>query len=212
MKHISVAQMRELERRAVEERGVPASRLMEAAGKAVADEAAKLTDGGIYYLFAGYGNNGGDGFVAARYLAKSGYAVRVFLVGEPKKLSAESQANLDLSIDAGISAKKMTSAVDIETAMKPIAAKDVIIDAIFGIGLKGEVMEFYQKVIEAINSTKAHVISVDVPSGLDADTGKPLPVAVRAEETVTFAYPKTGFKSPQAQPYLGKLIIADIGL
>lgn len=212
MKYVTVAEMKAIDRAAIEERGIPAERLMENAGRKVADEALDLSPRGSVAIFCGYGNNGGDGFVGARLLIQAGISVEVFLVGNPKKFSPETESNFNKLATLKCLPAVLSSLSDIDKISGCIKGAGVIVDAIFGIGINGMLDSFYTHLIETINSLGRPVISVDIPSGLNADTGEPLPTAVRAAKTVTMGYPKVGFRSPAAKEYIGEVIVADIGL
>lgn len=211
MRYVTASEMKEIDRITIEERGIPAERLMENAGKALADETMKMLKSGRITVLAGYGNNGGDGLVAARYLLNKSYKVSVVFVGKPKSFTPESNSNLERLLSMGSTPSSIFSKVDSERIFSG-GKPDIIIDAIFGIGIKGGLDEFYTTIIDRINSSGVPIVSADIPSGLDADTGKPLGAAVKAVKTVTFGYPKSGFKGPEAGQYIGELIIADIGL
>lgn len=212
MTHVTARQMKALEKDAIEKHGISEKALMERAGKAVADVARSMIASGSVTVFSGYGNNGGDGFVAARYLVEKQYAVTVFLVGAERPLSEASAANLDALGEFDIVPKKVRTVTSLAAASRMIGRPGLIVDAIFGIGIRGYLDDFYLSLVDAIVLTGAPVVSVDVPSGLDADTGKPLPRAVRATKTVTFGYPKAGFREPGATEYTGEVIVADIGI
>ena len=229
MRYVTAKEMKELDSRAINQRGVPASLLMENAGKAIVVEALKTGKKGKVFVFCGYGNNGGDGLVASRYLLRNNYPVETFLVGNPKPFSPEAQANYQALVAMNHTPLTLPSPLA-PKAHSPLARRgedkgegviktfdalpvpDLVIDAIFGIGLKGILDEFFLKLIDRINGFGCPVIAADVPSGLDADTGKPLGAAVRAWKTVTLSYPKIGFQNPAAKEYLGEVICVDIGL
>lgn len=211
-RYVTVKQMRELENAAVTKDGIALSTLMETAGRAVANEAIQIVKSGNIAVFSGYGNNGGDGMVAARYLIENGYQVKVFLAGNSKPFSPETNANYKTLIDLGYRPISISTKEEIKKRFQEMAKPEVIIDAIFGIGIHGMLSDFYLKLIDKINGIASPVISVDIPSGLEADSGESLGIAVQADKTVTFGYPKAGFKNPKAKVYLGELIIADIGL
>ncbi|MDP3804620.1 MAG: NAD(P)H-hydrate epimerase, partial [Candidatus Omnitrophota bacterium] len=207
-------------RYAIEDCGISAGSLMERAGKAVAEEVCKIydknkgrkgIDKGSVLIFCGYGNNGGDGLAAARHLFKNGYKVKVFFVGKPKSLSPETNSNLESLLTINIHPLFISNESDIENILGKIAKPDVVTDAIFGIGIKGSLDNFYVKLIDKINEIGAPIVSVDIPSGMDTDSGNPSPVAIKAASTVTFGYPKAGFKNAQADKFIGQLIVADIG-
>ena len=192
--------------------GIPALTLMENAGKAVAGEVAKAVKRGRVMIFAGYGNNGGDALVAARHLANKDYDVKVYFVGPPKSFSPESNKNLESLFTLGMAVGSIPSKDDIAPLFDGLKTPAAIVDGIFGIGLKGEVDDFYKELIDRINSAGAPVISIDIPSGLDADTGEVCGKTIKAATTVTFGYPKAGFVNPNAEMYIGKVVVADIGL
>lgn len=212
MRYVTTKEMQELDRAAIEDRGIPAAQLMEAAGKAVAEQAMAMSRGGPVTVFCGYGNNGGDGFVVARLLAGAGYAVRTFLVGSPRTQTPETAENAERLARMGHPPEMVMTEEGLGEARDAAAESILIIDALFGIGVRGRLDDIYVRLIEAINASGRPVIAVDVPSGLHADTGMPLPVAVRATKTVTMGYPKAGFLVPGAAAYIGELIVADIGI
>ena len=204
--------MKELDSRAIKQCGIAVYSLMENAGKAIAAEAMKTVRKGKVFVFCGYGNNGGDGFVAGRYLLLNGYLVETFLVGNPRPFSPETQANYQALVAMNRMPVNVSTAEEIGKVFVQLPAPDLLIDAIFGIGIRGVLDEFFIKLIDRINGFGCPVIAADVPSGLDADTGKPLGAAVRALKTVTLGYPKIGFQNPAAKLYTGEVICADIGL
>jgi len=212
MIYVTAEQMKRLDRYAIEQCGIPAAFLMENAGKAVADEAARIAGDCEIIVFSGYGNNGGDGFVSARYLKERSCRVKVFTTGPGKVFSQAAKVNLDAILKLNIIPEQIKLQKDIDVVFNGMKDRTIIVDAIFGIGIKGLLDGFYQSIIERINSTGFKIVSVDVPSGLDADTAEPRPCAVKAFSTVTFGYPKVGFTKTASKTYTGKVIVADIGL
>ncbi len=190
MKPVTREQIEEMDRRAQEEFGIPAVELMEQAGRAVSDEVLRRTNGPVVVV-CGKGNNGGDGFVAARHLAAAGRTVRVHLLSAPVP-GTPPDRNFHLVRDL----------------CGPFS-EGVVVDAIFGTGLRRAVEGKYLEAIEEINRQKTTVIAVDIPSGLDADSGEPLGAAVRADLTVTMGLPKVGFG--KAGDFTGEILVADIG-
>lgn len=181
--------------------GTPGISLMEVAGRAVADVAARSPLGTRIAIACGPGNNGGDGFVAARILAARGYRVQLGLLGTLDRLKG----------DAALAAAEWRG----ETL--PLAALDyagagLIIDALFGAGLDRVIEGEAAGVIAAINASKARVVAVDLPSGIQGESGQILGVAVRAEETVTFFRPKPGHFLMPGRAHVGRLTVADIGI
>ncbi len=212
LKYVTVREMKEIDRYTIEECGVPASALMENAGKAVAEEVKKIFSEGTVFIFCGYGNNGGDGMVAARYLWQERYQVKVFLVGKPKPFSPETEVNFQALKDLGCPVVSIKSVAELKGIFPTLSLPCLVIDAIFGIGIRGVLDDFYLLLIKKINSLGCPIVAVDIPSGLEGDTGEPLGVAVKATKTVTMGYPKVGFKNPTCQQFLGTLVVADIGL
>lgn len=212
MKVATAGQMGEFDRRAAEEFGVPSIVLMENAGRHVF-EAARDILGGLpgkrVAIVAGSGNNGGDGSVAARHLRDAGARVSVLLLADPKDVKGDAKTNLDILLKTDTSIRQVNSAEDVSTTL---VHSDLIIDAIFGTGLRGEVTGPAAEVIQAINLSKKPVIAVDIPSGLDADTGRIWGVCVRADCTVTFALPKIGLLSYPGAAHVGRLVVGDIGI
>ena len=139
-------------------------------------------------VIAGRGNNGGDGFVIARYLAQKGISVTVYLLSERQKVSGDAAANLKLLTPLKIPVIEMPNA-ETFSAHKTAMRHDAIwIDAILGTGLRSEVKGFFREVIDFINQTNKPVFAVDIPSGLNSDTGRPCGSCVRADATATFAF------------------------
>ena len=211
-RYVTAAQMKAIDRAAIEEHGIPAARLMENAGRAVADEAMKMVKAGPVLVLSGYGNNGGDGLVAARHLLQAGYVVTVFLTGTPKPFTPETEANFAALAMLGVNPVVVASQKDIDSIFGDLAKCSLIIDAIFGIGMRGGLDGFFTRLITRINALGAPIIAVDLPSGLNADIGNAMPVAIEATKTVALGFPKTGFMAPEAKKYIGELIVADIGL
>lgn len=212
MRYVTVKEMKELDNRAINQCGISASSLMENAGKAIAAEAMKTVRKGKVFVFCGYGNNGGDGFVAARHFLLNGYQLKTFLAGKPRPLSPETQANYRALVAMNHAPVVISGLKGIDEVFDGLPVPNLVIDAIFGIGIRGILDEFFIKLIGRINSFNSPVIAADVPSGLDADTGKPLGSVVKALKTVTLGYPKVGFQNPAAKLYTGEVICADIGL
>jgi hydroxyethylthiazole kinase-like uncharacterized protein yjeF len=207
LKTVSVKEMQELDRMAIEERGVPSITLMENAGKAVSEIAlSELKDikDKKAAVFCGGGNNGGDGFVAARHLFNKGVKVNVYLISKRPDLKNDPEINARLLEDIGVEICEISGPISLNS--------DLIIDAMFGIGLKGEVKKPAKDVIIDLNKKSIPVISVDVPSGLDADTGEILGASVKAGITVTMQFPKQGFYKNKGPEHVGKIIVADIGI
>ncbi len=214
MIHVTAEQMREIDRRAIQDIGIPGVALMENAGRRVFEEATKMVsprDGPIIVL-CGKGNNGGDGFVVVRHLVNNGYHVEAYLVGSADEVSGDASTNLAVLDRMGVRVDEVRKETDVSAVVSRLEGAALVIDALLGTGLCGEVTGLYAALIAAVNGSKVPVVSVDVPSGLNADTGEPLGAAVRAARTVTFQYRKRGFANRSAREFLGELVVADIGI
>lgn len=212
MRIVTAEQMRTLDRRATEEFGVPSIVLMENAGVRAFDVALDMLseiDGSRVLVIAGKGNNGGDGFVVARHFHEVGVDVRVALVGRIEDVKGDAGVNLGIAKKSGIVIDEIAELGDLP--MK-LAHCDLIVDALLGTGIRGEVTGFAGEVIDAINASGKTVVAVDLPSGLDADTGEIGGRCVIADATVTFALPKIGLVSYPGLDYAGDLYVAEIGI
>ena len=181
--------------------GMAGIELMENAGRAVADAAGALLQGRRVVVVAGPGNNGGDGFVAARHLAERGYAVRVSFVGDAKRLKG----------DAALAADRWSGPVE-QASPGSLADSDIVIDALFGAGLDREVEGLPRAMIRAMNASAAPVLAVDLPSGVNGTTGAVMGIAVNATHTVTFFSRKTGHMLLPGRLHCGAIQVADIGI
>lgn len=205
-KRVTAAQMREADRRCIEELGIPGAVLMNNAGRAVFEHIER----GPVGIVCGKGNNGGDGYVVARLALLSEFETRVVLVADPAAIVGDAAVFLRAYRRLG---GVVTVAADETSAREAVAALGdcaVLVDALLGTGTKGEVRGAARAAIEAWPSVPT--IAVDLPSGLDADTGAIGGCCVKAKTTVTFQFAKQGFLSETAQPYLGQVIVADIGI
>jgi len=198
--------------------GVPGVVLMENAGRSCA-ELIKEKLAGVarprVCVFCGTGNNGGDGYVIARHLLNSGFQVTVVLCGDREKIKGDAKVNLDILERLGHPLEQMRMAESEVAAQIEAHARnaDMIIDALFGTGLSGPLREPYKQVVESINAQKRPIFAVDIPSGLDCDTGEPLGATIKAAHTVTFGAVKKGFTTSKlARQYAGELFVASIGV
>ena len=211
--HLSKHEVRELDRRAVEEYGMPGVVLMENAGRGAAVLLRSLGVRGPVVICCGKGNNGGDGLVMARHLDNGQVPVKILLFGKPEELTGDAAGNYHILIKAGLPVQNVElHPFDGEKLRRELAAAEWIVDALFGTGLAGPVRPPFDDVIAAINARSARVLAVDIPSGLDADTGQSLGPAVRADHTATFVGLKKGFVNPAAQEWLGRVHVLDIGM
>ena len=205
-------QVRDLDRRATEEYGVPSIVLMENAGHGMAELLRALGIHGPVVICCGKGNNGGDGFVMARRLDAAGVAVRVLLCADPAQLTGDAAVNHRILTAGGVPMQVFPPpSLDEDRLRGELAIADWVVDALFGSGVRGAVQPPYDRIIAAINAGSARVFAVDIPSGLDSDTGLPLGIAVRAHHTATVAALKKGFLNPSAAPWLGRVHLLDMG-
>ncbi|MDD4870839.1 MAG: NAD(P)H-hydrate dehydratase [Kiritimatiellae bacterium] len=219
MKVVTSAQMRELDNRMIKEFGVPGEVLMERAGTGVADIVHCLARVSGYakpfvHLFAGRGNNGGDAFVAARCLKEQDVDVDVWLAGAAEELGGDALKHLNKMKSAGISLKELPTIEDWENIPASYRGTDIVVDGILGTGITGPARGPAARAIQYINalSERSLVVSIDVPSGLNSDTGKAEGGAVRADVTVTMGLPKTGLLEPCAIDFVGTLEVVDLGI
>ena len=208
-------EMQELDRYTIEEVGVPAEVLMENAGRGTVEFLLERLEDqarqGVAIL-CGPGNNGGDGLVVARHLAARGFPVRVFLLAPEEKFRGESAINLRIAKYAGLSLIPVLSEEAVRGLKPELRSCGVVVDALFGTGLSREVSGRFARAVELMNTSGRPVVAVDMPSGLSADTGRPLGVAVRACLTATMALPKVGQYLYPGREYTGELRIIDIGM
>ena len=210
MKLSSSARMREIDRHVIEDLGVPGTTLMANAAEHIAAAAMeRLALGGRAAIFCGTGNNGGDGIGAAACLMEKGVPVRVFLVGAKEKLTPDSIAMLERLTALGGALERYSGAADIEGYVNGC---DVIIDAMFGIGLNSDLRGDALAAANMINASGSFVIAADIPSGVHADTGAILGAAVKADLTVTFSLAKPGHFIEPGCIRRGELYIRDIGI
>lgn len=220
--------MKEIDRRAREEFCIPELILMEHAGKAAAQAARRLypkrgrahAHAGVslagrarpVLVLCGAGANGGDGFVAARHLDNRGIPVRAVLVGDPGRVGGAAQVNLRILKPLGVPVTVVSSRGGWSRWRRQGMRAAVIVDALLGTGVSGELREPVRSAIGWVNRQRCPVVSVDLPSGLSADTGRPCGVGVRATVTVTCGLPKQGLGSPEGRRWAGRVEVADISL
>jgi NAD(P)H-hydrate epimerase len=205
-------QVRQVDCRAIDEYGMSGLVLMENAGRGVADTMLSLGVHGPVVICCGKGNNGGDGFVIARHLDNHGKAVRVLLFADPAELRGDAAANWRIIERTGIAVETFVKGVTAAQLKPHLADADWIVDALLGTGARGEPQPPYGAAIEAINSAVKKVLAVDLPSGLDCDTGAAAQQTVVAEHTCTFVAAKPGFYKAGAQHYTGRVHVIDIGV
>ncbi len=209
MKISSVAQMRGLDRTAIEKFGIEDKLLMENAGFAVCDaiQSEIGVAGRRFAVFCGVGNNGGDGCVVARKLHSNGGDVKVLIVGNPNRFADSARMNFNIIKKLPIEIREIADADSVKACL---LESDVIIDAIFGTGLARDIEGLYLAAIEMINNSGKPVFSVDIPSGVNGDTGMVMGAAVKADYTVTFGLPKAGNMLYPGYGLCGKLYVTHI--
>ena len=210
-------QMRALDRRATAEFGVPSLLLMENAGRACAEEAERVLGGrrGPVAVICGPGNNGGDGLVLARTLWNRGHDVRVAFLGASERLTgghSDFATNLALWRALGREVEVYSTAGAVRERARDLRTAELVVDALFGTGLARGLEEPFRGAVEAINACGRPVLAVDLPSGLDADTGEVLGAAVRAHSTVTFVAKKPGLLRGRGPELAGRVVVAEIGI
>ena len=209
------AEVREIDRRAIEDFGIPGIVLMENAGRGAAEIIRQTCDlkRGSVAIVCGGGNNGGDGMVIARHLSIWGVAVRVLIAADITRFTGDALTQLKIIQRMKLPMRPFFATAELERSCSELAGADVIVDAVLGTGFSGSVRPPLDAVIEAINAARpaARVVAIDLPSGLDCDTGNATGPAVAADVTVTFVAPKSGFRAKEARPFLGELFVVDIG-
>lgn len=213
---LSRAEMRAFDARAIAS-GVPGVVLMENAGRGAADVVEGELLGGKaagarVVVVAGTGNNGGDGFVVARHLLARGATVDVVVIGDPSRVGGDAKSNLDALVGIGGAVREMGDGAALASLPLALRGADVVVDALFGTGLDREVGGLQAVAIAAMNAARARVVALDLPSGLDADTGVALGAAVEAKRTVTFGHYKLGLLTPGGARAAGIVHVADIGV
>ncbi len=214
MRSLTRAEVREVDRLAIQQYGVPGVVLMENAGAGAARllEAAGI-DGPVV-IVCGKGNNGGDGFVIGRHLDAAGYAVRFLLACDRDAISGDARVNLEIAERSGLEITCLATADQGEWEAR-LAGASWIVDALLGTGASGPPSGAVAMAIAAINAVRARggvkVLAVDLPSGMDCDTGVPLGACIRADMTATFVAPKRGFEAPSAAAMTGTVQVISIG-
>lgn len=201
---LTAGEAKALDEHAIQKVGFPGLVLMEKAAMTLASVLMEREDRRSGFLFVcGTGNNGGDGLAAARLLKQQGYRAAVLLVGDPERMSADAKTQMALAAACKV------PAVQSDAVGSPVY--DVIVDAMFGVGLNRAVSGVYETVICAVNAARKKVYAADIPSGIHGDNGSVMNVAVRADVTVTFGANKRGLVLYPGCRYAGKVIVGDIG-
>jgi len=204
-------QSREVDRRAIEQFGIPGLVLMENAGRGATDVLCRLGIPGPVLVCCGKGNNGGDGFVIARHLEIRGFEPRVLLWADPADLAGDAAANYAILAKTGVPIDVFGVRHDPDRLARHLAGAAWIVDGLLGTGARGEPKPPIDAVIDQLNASGVPVLAIDLPSGLDCDTGLAARHTIRARHTCTFVAVKPGFLQPGATAYTGEVHVLDIG-
>ncbi len=215
MRLATAAEMRALDRRAIDDYGLPGVVLMENAGRAAFAAIRRWRGrlaGQSALVLVGPGNNGGDGLVIARYLSQAGCRVEIVLLARPADLRGETASNWLIVKRLALPVRELTDEGQVDEALAGLMRVDFVVDALLGTGLTRPVSGRFKAVIERLNQAGRPVVAVDMPSGLDSDSGRVLGGCLRAELTVTFALAKRGQVVTPGRGYVGRLEVVDIGI
>lgn len=213
MKTVTVSQIQKLDALAINKYKIPSIVLMENAGRCIASCVLNVLTHPLksdVCIFCGLGNNAGDGFVAARHLRNAGVCPKIFLIGNEDQLKADAFVNYTILKKMKVSVEKVQGVN--QKVLVALKKADLVVDAIFGVGINRSVGEPFKSLIEGINASLKYVVSVDVPSGLNATTGEIFGVCVKASTTVTLSLLKKGFYKKEGPHYTGEVVVADIGI
>ena len=212
---VTAGEMQEMDRQTIENQGIPGLELMENAGRGATrvllDQFGDNVKVGVG-IICGKGNNGGDGFVIARCLAEKGFKVAVYLLAKTAAVKGDAAANLKRLSALNVAVNEIPDEDTFLKTKSSLSGYGLIVDAILGTGLTSEVRGLFKTIINFINSTGIAVFAVDIPSGLNSDTGRPCGTCIRAQGTATFALAKIGHFTYPGAEYTGKLEIIDIGI
>jgi NAD(P)H-hydrate epimerase len=208
---LSREQARAVDRRAIDEYGVSGLVLMENAGRGAAELLLTLGARGPVVVCCGRGNNAGDGFVIARHLDLHNIPVKICLRGDPAELTPDAAANFQIVKRSGIPIELFGNQHDDQRFASQIHGAEWLVDALLGTGAQGEPRPPLSQMIEQMNASGLPILAVDLPSGLDCETGQPANQTIRAQHTCTFVAAKRGFLAPAAAPFLGKVHVLHIG-
>lgn len=211
IERLSREEVRSVDQRTIEEFGLPGIALMENAGRGVFELLVSLKAQGPIKICAGKGNNGGDGFVIARHLDNAGIPVEIFLLADPAQLRGDAAINYEVASRMGITIHADPELAQPDRFQAFLASAEWIVDALLGTGVQGSIREPFATAIRLMNAAPANTLAIDLPSGLDCDTGKPLGECVVASQTATFVAEKKGFAAPQSKEFTGTVHVLGIG-
>lgn len=214
MKLLTAAEMQAIDKKAITKFGIPGLILMEHAGmrmtEAIVNRLAGKIQGKRFLIFAGKGNNGGDGFVIARQLINMGADVKTFLLYPTNRLQGDAKTNYDILVNMKAKIYPVLKPRDFQRVEIALTYSDYLIDAILGTGFKGTLQGLLKDLVELLNKSDKPIFAVDIPSGLEADTGRAKGSCIRADMTVTFGFPKIGLCMEKARKYVGELWLGHI--
>jgi NAD(P)H-hydrate epimerase len=216
LKLVTAEEMRSIDAAAINQYQIPGLILMENAGRRVAETVVSELGGGLprrrLLVLVGKGNNGGDGLVAARHLYNQGAEVTVALVADPAEIAGDARTNLEILNRLPVKQLLVQEEKDLNAVKVALLSHDLVIDSIYGTGFRGTPPHLVNRLIKLVNNSAKPVIAVDIPSGVEADTGRVGGEAVRAQCTVTLALPKVGLVAGPGAARVGRLVIADISI
>ncbi len=221
MRRLTCDQIRRIDRMAIEELGIPGVVLMENAGRRAAAVVRRLVRRRLalscsearVVIVCGGGNNGGDGYVIARHLANWGLQVEVYSTVDPQVLGGDAATNATIAGRMGLAIHPIIDSAQLAAQCGTWSRAHVLVDALLGTGFRGPIRDHAASVIRCVNeSGAAMVVAVDIPSGLDGDSGEAPAGAVKADVTVTFVAAKQGFDAPFAKALVGRVVVAGIGI
>lgn len=206
---ITCKEMKAMDSHAINTIKIPSIVLMERASLEVINN-IDLIDNDIFTIICGVGNNGGDGLAICRHLLLKDKDVRLFILGDLSKATKDFNINLDILKNLNTDFINIEDSQDLEKLKSSLKESHMVIDSIFGIGLKGEIEGLHLRAIEIINKYSKYILSIDIPSGLDGDTGRPLGLSVIPKKTISFHLLKNGLYNNHR--LTGKVIVVDIGI
>jgi len=215
VKAVTSGQIQQLDKQAIEGLGIDSLFLMENAGRGVSqfvEEILNKKNNDKVVVICGKGNNGGDGFVVARHLLNRGKSVSVFLLGKKTDIKKDAEANLKKLKALNCEVAEIADEKSQKYFYDILPNSDILVDAIFGVGLKGQIKGIASDIISAMNKSNKPIVSIDVPSGLDSTTGEICGFCVKSTLTVSFTLAKRGFFLKNGPEYIGELSVIDIGI
>lgn len=216
MKLATPGQMTQIDSYAISKLGIPGINLMENAAARVVDEITAMcggsVSGGSILLLAGKGNNGGDALAAARILDSAGAKVSLFILAPKKEIAGDARMNLELLGKTGVIVHELLNEQQLSLLISTLKASDLVVDGIFGTGFRGKPEGITKAVIEAVADSGKKVIAIDIPSGVNGETGDVPGACIKADATVTFCLPKTGIVLHPGCERAGRVVVADIGI